>query len=144
MACKSVLAVLPRSWLSGHFDAGAAFARSPGCFPGAAHTETAHSETLWRPRSLPAVLDGVLGAGSVLAKHQASPNWDVAGLVMDIAVSRWCRVGGAVAAEFCGGNRFAIAAKDVRRTDADQHHVCIGAVDNTLAGLATGSGVACA
>ena len=61
---------------------------------------------------------------------------------MDIAVSRWCHVGGAVAAESCGGNGFAIAAKDVRRIDADQHHVCTGAVDHTLAGLATGSGVA--
>ncbi len=35
-----------------------------------------------------------------------------------------------------------LTAKDVRRIDGDQYHICAGAIDHTLAGLATGSGVA--
>src|SRR6266852_5737117 len=104
--------------------------------------ETAYPQALWRPRSLPAASDGVRGAGPVPANRQARPNGDVAGPVMDVTVSRCCHMGGAVAAECCGGIRLTFAAEDGRRIDADQHHICAGAIDHTLAGLATGSGVA--
>jgi len=48
----------------------------------------------------------------------------------------------AVAAESRGGNWLTIAAEHIRRIDADQRHICAGAIDHTLAGLATGIGVA--
>src|SRR6266851_3531727 len=79
-------------------EPGRCFAHLAGCVSGAARAEAANSETLWRPRPLPDVHDGVRGAGPVPANDQAGPDWNAAGPAMDIAVSRLRNVGSAVAA----------------------------------------------
>src|SRR5438132_1091421 len=59
-----------------------------------------------------------------------------------LAVSGWRNVGGAVATEIGRRNWFTNPAKDRRRLNADQCHICAGAVDHSLASRATGSRVA--
>jgi len=56
---------------------------------------------------------------------------------MDIAVSRWVPCGAAVAADSVAETGSRLRRKTFGELMPDQHHVCTGAVDNTLAGLAT-------
>jgi len=88
-------------------------------FSGIARAQAANSKTLRRSRSLPAVLDDMRGVGPVPADCQAGPNRNLSRPSVDAAVSRWRRMGSAVAARSRGRNWLRITAKDIRRFDAD-------------------------